>query len=147
MKPREMVLDVVEPFCPGLQSILFEVDKLYAEPTSKSHLNIATHTTTINPILDEFNIRNVMFLLPVISERSKFFLVAAPLFQVEMLRIFMSLPIILEVKCLIKLQFKKVQPYGGFLFSSISLQYHWRSEEYYKLERKSRRQENTLEKV
>lgn len=109
---REMVLDVVESFCSGFQSFLFEVDELVAEPTPEPNLTIATHTTTIHPILDELNIRNDMFLLQVISERlvvvahlsaytSKFFLVAAPLFQVEMLGIFMSLPIILGVKRLI----------------------------------------------
>jgi hypothetical protein len=114
MASHKVVIDVIKPFCPGVYTFLFQVDQLIAEATPETGLAVATDPTGVELRLS-VTIRHLMRFGQVFVEslssvtylgacttfRSLF--IASPSLQVEVLRIFMTLPKVL-------LQVKKVQP-------------------------------------
>jgi hypothetical protein len=112
---HEMIINVVEAFFPGIQSLLFEIDELDAEPTPETCLTIATDTASLD-LLDNAIILHMMFCfqmifesLPLVAQLHAYtarglLFIATPHLWPEVCRVFMSLPIVLIAKSFIASQ-------------------------------------------
>jgi hypothetical protein len=113
---HKVVIDVVEALCPGVYSPLLQLNQLVAEATPEAWLAVAPNSTTIELRIDEFLIGHLMRLGQVLLESlsavanlgawSPFesLLIASPGFQVKVLRILVTLPVVLAAKGLVARQ-------------------------------------------
>tara|TARA_R110002060_G_scaffold2894_9_gene4699 strand:- start:1893 stop:2291 length:399 start_codon:yes stop_codon:yes gene_type:complete len=101
-----MVVNMIKPLRPSIQTFLLQINELLTETTPESSLTVAANPTAIKLLLDFFIFGDLVLLLEMVLEglttvanfgtSSSFgtFRVAAPGFQVEVLRVFVALPII-----------------------------------------------------
>jgi ATP-dependent protease HslVU (ClpYQ) ATPase subunit len=108
---HKVVINVVEALSPSFQALLLEINELSTEPTPEAALTIATNATGIDLSLQDIGIRDLMIFLQMILENQSTvthlgtgnafnfeLCVAAPSLDMEMLRVFVSFPIILTVE-------------------------------------------------
>jgi hypothetical protein len=110
MTTHEVVIDMVESFSPGFHALLCEINELGAEATPETALTIATNATGFDLILQDLRIRNIMGFLqmllkalstvPYLGAGTAFDLlrIAEPRLEMEVLRVFVSFPIILAAE-------------------------------------------------
>jgi hypothetical protein len=110
MATHEVVVDVVEAFSPSIHTLLRKINELGTEATPEAGLTVAANATVFDLGLYDLSIRDVMIFLQMVLEALsavthlgagtafKLLCIAAPCLEMEVLRVFVSLPIILAAK-------------------------------------------------
>lgn len=116
MASHKVVINMIKAFGPRIESFLLELNELGAEATPETRLAVTADATCFELVFDGILIRNLVLFAEMLLEGllaithfgagSSFgsLLIASPCLQLEMLRIFVALPVILAAKGLVACQ-------------------------------------------